>query len=445
MPPKTILFAMLNESGHLNPTFKLAKALRARGHDVRYLAVADVAPLIEAQGFSVEVLLPELFPKGFLAEEQRLGALAQRRRITARYRSLLERLRAGAPFDLARVRPDLLLVDVTQPHFALWARRQGGPFLHLNTALPQTKDVGVPPLRSGASYGARGLARLRAELAWTSFLGKRRVSAALARPLGATPPYELARRAARAFGLQAAELDWRTTYMPQLRAVPELVLCPEAFDFPRAPRSDRHYIASIDLERQESALDPALVEGDDPLVYCAFGGQKYRVDDKAVFFRRLVDVMRTHPKLRLLLATGKHIAPSELGDLPANVRVVEIVPQLAVLKHAQLMITHAGLGSVKECIMHAVPMLAVPLAIDQPGNAARIVHHGLGLRADVRETREAALSDLLDLLVRAKSFRAQARAMQARFQTVERGMRGVELVEAALSTRAAPRGASQPG
>src|SRR5690349_6803829 len=102
MPPKTILFAMLDESGHLNPTFKLAKTLKARGHDVRYLAVADLAPLLQAQGFEVEVLLPDLFPKGWREGEQQLGTLPQRRAITRRYQALLDRLRSAAPFDLAR-------------------------------------------------------------------------------------------------------------------------------------------------------------------------------------------------------------------------------------------------------------------------------------------------------------------------------------------------------
>ena len=57
MKASSILFAMLNESGHLNPTFKLSKALAARGHDVRYLAIDDVRSAIEQQGLPVTPLL----------------------------------------------------------------------------------------------------------------------------------------------------------------------------------------------------------------------------------------------------------------------------------------------------------------------------------------------------------------------------------------------------
>ncbi|MET0340880.1 MAG: glycosyltransferase [Polyangiales bacterium] len=432
MSSKTILFAMLDESGHLNPTFKLAKTLKARGHDVRYLAVADLAPMLEAQGFSVEVLLPELFPKGGRAAEQRLGMLAQRRAITRRYRALLDHLRTAAPFDLTQVPPDLMLVDVTQPHFALWARSRGVPFLHINTSLPQTKDAGVPPLRSGEPYGEAGLGRLRAELSWARFLAKRRVSAEIARAAGMCPPYEMARREAPTFSLPRRALDWRTIYMPQLRGVPELVLCPEAFDFPRAARPDRHYVESIDLGRRETQLDPALLPSDKPLVYCAFGGQRYRVDDKRQFFVKLLSVMRERPSWHLLLALSRQLHESELGIVPPNVTIVESAPQLSILRRAQVMITHAGLGSVKECILHGVPMLTVPLDIDQPGNAARVVHHGLGLRADVLATPERVLLEQLEQLMFEQPFRERIRAMQARFRLVEQAQHGADVVEARL-------------
>ena len=440
MSRKTILFAMLNESGHLNPTFKLAKTLKARGHDVRYLAIADLQPLLEGQGFDVEPLLPELFPRGALQAEQQLGTLARRRAITRRYRALLERLHVAAPFDLARVSPTMMLVDVTQPHFALWARHRGVALAHINTSLPQTKDAGVPPLRSGEPYAAAGLGRLRTELSWARFLAKRRVGAELARAAGMCPPYEMARRVAPSFALTPRELDWRTSYMPQLRGVPELVLCPEAFDFPRAPRAERHYVESIDLSRREEPLDPARLPSDKPLVYCAFGGQRYRTEDKRAFFARLLSVMRERPGWHLLLSLGRHLHESELGLCPNNVTIVESAPQLAVLRRAQVMITHGGLGSIKECILHAVPMLVVPLDIDQPGNAARVLHHGLGLCADVRETSAASLLEQLEQLMFEQPFRVRGREMQTRFRAVELAQHGADVVEALLPGSRAANG-----
>jgi len=427
MKALTITFAMLQESGHLNPTFKLSKALAARGHDVRYLGIADMRAPIEARGFAVDPLFPQLFPAGFLATEATLGTLARRRAITSRYRALLARLQAESPFSAAHT-PSLLVVDVTQVHFALWARRAGIPFMHVNTSLPQTRDPGVPPLRSDSPYASSPLGRVKPALEWERFLAKRRLSARAADVGGMCPPYELARRAAPSFGVPSSAVDDETVYMPQLRSVPELVLCPQAFDFPRARSPERHYVESIDLTRSEPDFAWGGLSADKPLVYCAFGGQRYRSGDVQTLFRRLIEVFRGRPQWQLLLAVGQHLGPDELDPLP-NVAVVERAPQLAVLRRARMMITHGGLGSVKECIMNGVPMLGVPLDVDQPGNVARVVHHGLGLRADVRNTSVRSLRGQIDRLLGDTSFATRAKEMQARFEEDEAGHRGADFVE----------------
>ncbi|MFT3924758.1 MAG: glycosyltransferase [Myxococcales bacterium] len=426
---KHVVFAMLHESGHLNPSFKLAKALIARGHRVSYLAIPDAEPLIAPQGIPTLPLWPDLFPAGFVAQEEKLSTLARRRAITRRYDELLRRLerRAGELFPSA---PDLLVVDVTQPQFAFWGRRAGVPFLYLNTSLPQTHDRGVPPLRSGRSFHPEWSHKLQAELDWERFLLKRRVSAAAADLGGMCPPYDLARKRAKRFGVRRRELDWRTAYMPQLRDVLELGLCPPAFDFPRPAAPRRIAIASVDLERSERPFDWSAVPDDKPLIFCALGGQRYRPEDVPGFFARLVSMMTTHPDWHLLLCVGKHVAPSSLGALPDNVSVRESAPQLAVLRRARAMITHAGLGSVKECILNGVPMLAVPLDVDQPANAARVAYHGLGLLADVRDSTQEELSSKLRRLLTDRELQARMARMRERFLEVEQSDRGVEQVEA---------------
>ncbi len=430
MRAETITFAMLNEAGHLNPTFKLARALAERGHQVRYLVTEDVAELVASRGFAVDLLYPDLFPKGALAADQTLGKLAQRRAITARYEALLGRLQRGSP--LART-PSLLVVDVTQTQIALWAKRAGQRFVYLNTSLPQTQDPGVPPLRSGAPYRADVLTRFVPDLAWRRFVAQRRVGAELAGLGGMRPPYELARRQAKRFGVSLDQLETAVMYMPQLRGVPELVLCPEPFDFPRPTSHERHYIESIDMQRPEPEFVWAGLSPQKPLVYCALGSQRYRAADVPGFFARLVEVFRARSDWQLLLAVNQHVAADSLAP-PENVCVVTRAPQLAVLARAALMITHGGLGSVKECVMSGVPMLGVPLDVDQPGNVARVRYHQLGLAADVKHSGKRELQDAIEHLLSDTETRQRVLAMQQRFHHHEAGTRGVDLIE--LNARA---------
>lgn len=64
VPPATIAFLIEHEEGHLNPTFRLARRLAARGHRVVYLGLADGAGFVRAQGFEFIPILEEVFPRG---------------------------------------------------------------------------------------------------------------------------------------------------------------------------------------------------------------------------------------------------------------------------------------------------------------------------------------------------------------------------------------------
>lgn len=427
MTARTLLVAMLQETGHLNPSFKLMRTMQARGHDVRYLATPELTPHIAAQGFPVLPFLPELNGPG----EQpggKLSVLRKRRAITARYRAVAERLLKDGKSAFGLV-PKLLLVDVTQTHLSLWARASAIPQVLLNTSLPQTRSPGIAPLRSGLPYSPEGVGKLRNELAWRRFLLKRRLSAQLADLGDMCPPYELSRKLAQRFGVAESELDCETVYMPQLRGPEELVFCSDALDFPRPASAQRHYVESVDLLRKELAFDWQRVPSDKPLVFCALGGQLYRGGQTPAFLRRVVTAFAQRPDLTLVLATGRHMRPEELTPCPPNVLVVERAPQLAMLTRARLMITHGGLGSVKECVMNGVPMLVFPLDVDQPGNAARVAHHGIGLHGQIAHTSVAQLLHMVEQVLGQDSFRERCTALQQKLVLLESGEHGADVLE----------------
>src|SRR5688572_19908462 len=112
----TVLVCMLQEHGHLNPSFKISRTLRARGHDVRYFAIPDLAAHIEAQGFDCVPFLPELYPRGTLEADDRLGLLERRRGVTRRFRVACERLLPGGSLRAAieRLAPRAMIVDVNR-------------------------------------------------------------------------------------------------------------------------------------------------------------------------------------------------------------------------------------------------------------------------------------------------------------------------------------------
>ena len=81
--------------------------------------------------------------------------------------------------------------------------------------------------------------------------------------------------------------------------------------------------------------------------------------------------------IEALVTTGRGIAPESVVAGPSTV-VARFAPHELVLPQADLFITHAGHGSVTASLAAGAPMLCLPPGGDQPFNAARIVHLGLG-------------------------------------------------------------------
>lgn len=118
------------------------------------------------------------------------------------------------------------------------------------------------------------------------------------------------------------------------------------------------------------------------------------------FYRECVRAFADLPGWHLVLQVGRHVDPDELGPVPANVEVRSWVPQLAILRQADLFVTHAGAGGSQEGLATATPMIAVPQAVDQFGNADML--QGLGVARHVpmeeatAETLRAAALALVD-------------------------------------------------
>jgi macrolide glycosyltransferase len=117
----------------------------------------------------------------------------------------------------------------------------------------------------------------------------------------------------------------------------------------------------------------------------------------------------------VVVKVGPAVDPDALGPVPPNASVHRWVPQLSVLAHASAFVTHAGMGGCSEGLWHGVPMVAVPQAVDQFGNADRLVELGVARRLDVdatpAELRAAVLrlESASDVADRCAALRAELR------------------------------------
>ncbi|MDQ4051274.1 MAG: glycosyltransferase [Actinomycetota bacterium] len=78
----------------------------------------------------------------------------------------------------------------------------------------------------------------------------------------------------------------------------------------------------------------------------------------------------------VLVATGAHIDPGALGDLPALVHVEGEVPQAKVLPYVDLVVHHGGTGTVVGALANGLPQVITPQGADQFWNAEHLAAEG---------------------------------------------------------------------
>jgi len=413
-----LVFILDHEEGHLLSTMKLARQLAERGHSVHYLGLAEGADLVRRHGFEFTPILEDVLPKGsavaiqnemaHLMQSPRWASAAAKGEELALNPGLryLHHLVQGDDFDrtLRGLRPDLLLI--TNHHLVHVLA------LHYRFRLPM---VMLNP-------SMRTFPRSRYPEALQGLL--------LEAGLAAEPLFDLVRKiapAARRFSeITAPILTFR-----------ELSLYPADFDLPQAePEVETFYIeASVDLDRPEEGdfpwerLDPTR-----RLVFASVGSQSRLLGHEKVvrFLRAVTEAAASRPDWQLVLSTGNLVDPAEI-PAPAGSVVVRWAPQMALLRHAAVMITHSGMGTVKECIFLGVPMAAFPMMRDQPDVAERIVYHRLGVRGDFETATAEQIAALVDQVDQDETIRANVARMRQRFLEVEESGIGVQRIEEVLN------------
>lgn len=161
------------------------------------------------------------------------------------------------------------------------------------------------------------------------------------------------------------------------RATRVLLLASRAFDFPiqRLPSNVRYVGTPVDAEPAASWQWPGPADDNRPLVLVSLSTLP---QGQGPVMQRILDALATLP-VRVLVTLGPSLDPAQF-TAPPNARIETFVPHAVVLPEVAVMVTQCGLSTVMKALAHGVPLVGIPLIADQPGNAARIVARGAGVR-----------------------------------------------------------------
>ncbi|WIG47569.1 glycosyltransferase [Bacillus halotolerans] len=107
---------------------------------------------------------------------------------------------------------------------------------------------------------------------------------------------------------------------------------------------------------------------DEKVIYISMGTV---LDKTEEFFNLCIDAFSNFDGL-VVIAAGEKADLTKLKQAPENFIIAPYVPQLEVLEHSDVFITHGGMNSVNEGIHFNVPLVVMPHDKDQPMVAQRL-------------------------------------------------------------------------
>ena len=116
----------------------------------------------------------------------------------------------------------------------------------------------------------------------------------------------------------------------------------------------------------------------DKLIYISMGTVN---NDMLPFYKKCLAIF-AKTGYQVIMSVGNQVSIADFGALPDNVSVFSQVDQIAVLKQADVFISHCGMNSVSESLYFAVPLAMLPQTAEQRGVAERVWELGAGIKLE---------------------------------------------------------------
>lgn len=405
--------------GHYRPLSHLSDALIARGHAVTFVHQEDARPFVSSKGAGFAAVGEDRAIADWAGPMARLKGiigLGSTIRRMERFTTLLCR---RAPAVLEEIGADAVIADQLEPAGGMVAEHLGIPWISTATSLPMNRELRIPPPFVGWPHEESPAGLKWNEGGWkvADFImrGFGKTIARNADALGLSPRNRLDQCFSPV--LQLAQtvpgLDWPRRSLPAhfLYVGPFRPAEPEPFDLPPDPR---------------------------PTAYCTLGTLQ---GSRTELFRRIADAC-DRQGIRLVLTHGGRAPGLKAEDLPGRPLVYAWIPQEAAMARADIVISHAGMNTALEPLVHGIPMIVIPLALEQPAIAARVEASGAGIRLS-KHAGAGRIADAIARLRNEPSFAGHARRLQAEVAAAGGTGRACDLIERALAPGARPEAATR--
>jgi len=375
--------------GHLNPMMGPLVELRRRGAEVHVRTLSSQLEAVRAAGLECEPLDPAI--EAVVHDDHRArNQIESGRRSFATFAARAPLEIADFEAALAATDPDAVLVDTTTFGAKALAEKLGLRWAESRPFLFEEPAPGVPPFGLGLRPmdGAAGRLRDRALGLMNGWFDRK-----------ARLPAINAGRAAAALAPIARVAESRN------RGSLTLYFTAEPFEYPR-PLPSNVVMVGAGLWDTSADTPVELPEDERPLALVACSSEFQ--DDGAIAAAALAGL---RDRWRLVLTTAG-VDPGSLGD-PGDALVARFLPHGPLLRRADVVVCHGGMGITQKALAFGVPVCVVPWGRDQLEVAAHVVEAGAGTRVSRRRLSAARLAAAVE---RARACRPGAGRVRAGFE-----------------------------
>jgi UDP:flavonoid glycosyltransferase YjiC (YdhE family) len=418
-----ILIAALGSHGDVHPFLALGQTLRRRGHDVRIIAPAMYETLANSIGlqfvpvgtvefFERHVSRPEIWRpvRGFQVLAQSVAEL-----IEPYYQAIVRNHQGGAT---VLVMSSLVLAGrVAQDALGIPAVS-----VHLSPAILRSlqSPAKTPPLPASARLPG-----------WWNRMVYRAVDA-LVMDRALAGPLNDFRRSLGLGPVRRIFDAWVHSPDRVIGLFPDW-FAPAPRDWPRQtvltgfPLYDESDVVGVD-----PAIENFLKDGPAPIAFTPGSAMRHG----ARFFAEAVRTCGILGCRGVLLSRHAQHVPA---NLPAEIRHVDYVPFSRLLPGCAALVHHGGIGTAAQALAAGVPQLVVPMAYDQPDNAARLKRLGVAEVLPARRFGAARAAAALKLAMN-EAHRAACISIKQRLAAENPLAKTAEIIEETFAQNY-PRGA----
>jgi len=198
------------------------------------------------------------------------------------------------------------------------------------------------------------------------------------------------------------------------------------FDYSFAGLPSRHhYVGPLGIWEPPHERLAYLDEPGDPWILVSISSQR---QDDIRLAEAAVEALASQP-FRVLVTLGPEHDPSELAGHPPNARIVKTVSHGAVLERAELLVGHAGHGTVMKALWQGKPMVLIPWGRDQPGVAARAKALGVAEVVPRAESTAETIGAAVRRSIANEEMRRNAARHSARLRATDPPAKAAALLE----------------